>query len=407
MRTLRIATTLLLLATVACTEQRRAHRKDPAKLAELVGDTAPKPQHPAAIVFADKIELLGYDVDVSAATPGEPFHVVWYWHVLKAPGPGWQQFTHGIDALGVDRLNLDRARVLSELLPAGEWQAGKYIRDIQEITLPKDWDSRTLALRVGFWNDDERMAVSKGPADDKRRAILFSLPVAAGEAPPVPTLRAHRLAVPLQLDGRLDEADWGDATSTGPFVNTMRGSEGSFGTEARVAYDERALYIAFEVEDDLLKSDFTTHDAHLWEQDCVEVMLDPDGDGKNYFELQVSPRGVTFDTRYDSRRRPRPFGEIAWDSGVRAGVGLRGKLDDDEGDTGYTVEMAIPWTAFHAGRTPATPPKAGDTWRINLFVMDARRRGMRAVGWSPPFVGDFHTLERFGELSFTKAAAEP
>jgi hypothetical protein len=64
--------------------------------------------------------------------------------------------------------------------------------------------------------------------------------------------------------------------------------------------------------------------------------------------------------------------------------------------------MAIPWTAFATGEPPAKPPAAGTIWRINFFVMDARERGQRAVGWSPPRVGDFHILEKFGRVQFTQ-----
>jgi hypothetical protein len=32
--------------------------------------------------------------------------------------------------------------------------------------------------------------------------------------------------------------------------------------------------------------------------------------------------------------------------------------------------------------------------------MDARPNGQRAVGWSPPRIGDFHTLDKFGRVVF-------
>jgi hypothetical protein len=41
---------------------------------------------------------------------------------------------------------------------------------------------------------------------------------------------------------------------------------------------------------------------------------------------------------------------------------------------------------------------------MNFFVMDAREHGQRAVGWSPPMIGDFHTLNRFGRVVFPQAA---
>jgi hypothetical protein len=39
--------------------------------------------------------------------------------------------------------------------------------------------------------------------------------------------------------------------------------------------------------------------------------------------------------------------------------------------------------------------------------MDARKDGQRAVAWSAPLVGDFHTLNRFGQVEFLSAGAVP
>ncbi len=175
-------------------------------------------------------------------------------------------------------------------------------------------------------------------------------------------------------------------------------------TEAPVidgAWDDAHLYVAFEVEDDFLKSDLEGHDPHLWEQDTVEIMVDPGGDGRSYFELQLSPTGQIFDTRYDSRRVPQPFGHTSWDSGMRGASVARGTPNDDERDEGYVAEMAIPWSAFAHGSPPASRPEAGEEWRIALYVLDARPNGGQGgVGWSPPLIGDFHVPERFGRVVF-------
>ena len=109
---------------------------------------------------------------------------------------------------------------------------------------------------------------------------------------------------PIKLDGKLDEAVWAEAKPTAMFVNTMTGDAADFKVSAKAAWDAKNLYVAFDVADDYLKSTFTKDDEHLWEQDAIEIMIDPDGDEKNYFELQVSPAGKVFDTRYDSRRVP-------------------------------------------------------------------------------------------------------
>jgi hypothetical protein len=43
----------------------------------------------------------------------------------------------------------------------------------------------------------------------------------------------------------------------------------------------------------------------------------------------------------------------------------------------------------------------GTEWRVNFFRMDQPNgRPQSGTGWSPPMVGDFHSLDKFGVLVF-------
>jgi hypothetical protein len=395
------------LALIACVEKKKKLSQAEREAAlNIVLKAPPEPKHKLDIRFANKVRLLGYDVSVQKAEENTPFTVTWYWHVTETLGPGWKLFTHLADSAKTNRINLDAVRPVRELYPAESWKKGDYIRDLQEVTLPEDWNSDLAIFYLGFWNGQERMRVSLGPGDADNRAEALRLPVDGGPpSPALPRLIARRLTAPLTIDGKLDEPDWRAAQPTADFVQTMTGAKGAFEARARVAYDAENLYVGFEVSDEYLKSTFTKPDDHLWEQDAVEIMIDPDGDGLNYFEIQASTTGLVFDTRYDSRRRPQPFGDVGWSSATRVKLTVDGTPNDEEADRGYVAEMAMPWSAFMAGDTPADPPPAGDEWRLNFFVMDERERGQRAVGWSPPMIGDFHTLPRFGRVVFPEAAA--
>jgi len=303
----------------------------------------------------------------------------------------------------VTQLNLDAQRAMRDSHPEAKWRAGEYIRDEQIVTLPASWSSPQAVFYLGFYKGAQRIEVTRGKQDAERRVEALRLPVTvagASEVPPPPSLKAQRLATPLQIDGKLEEAAWRTTGDTGAMVRTMSGAAGEFKASARVLYDDQRIYVGFTVEDDYLKSTFDRADDHLWEQDCVEIMFNPSGDGRNYFELQVSPRGIHFDTRYDSRRNPRPFGHVDWDSRVEAKATATGTPNDEAADEGYVVELAVPWSAFATGDPPAQPPQPGSSWRVNFFVMDARAQGQKAVGWSPPRVGDFHILDRFGVIDF-------
>jgi len=398
---------VVLASASGCVEKEKHSSKADRELKKtILLSAAPKPQHPLDIQFGDKVRLLGYDLSTDSVVESEPFTVTWYWQVLAPLDRGYRVFTHLMDAEKRSRMNLDAARPFRQAYPEAEWKAGQDLRDAQEITIPGDLKSKSATFCMGFWKDSSRLPITKGTADDANRALALTVEVGASQTQAmVPRLVARRTTGEIEIDGKLDENDWAQTEISPKFVNTMNGGAAAFEAHVRVLYDAKNLYLGYTVEDDYLKSTFDKDDDHLWEQDVVEVMIDPDGDGKNYFEAQVAPTARVFDTRYDSRRQPRPFGDVAWSSKMTTAVNVRGKVNDEASDEGYDVELAIPWTAFAAGGGSGDAPKELTTWRMNFFVMDAREKGQRAAGWSPAFVGDFHTLGRFGRVVFPLAAS--
>lgn len=218
----------------------------------------------------------------------------------------------------------------------------------------------------------------------------------------VPTLWVEYAERPPTIDGVLSEAAWARASTTGPFSHPRTTGPAPFAASAKMLWDERHLYVGVEVSDDFLRASDTEHDARLWTQDCVEIMMAPRRSLPGYFEIEVSPRGVVFDTRFDSRREPAPFGDVGWDGQVVAAVDLRGEIDDEEPDGGYRIELAIPWQAFSPDGQEPGPPGIGEEWRANLFVLNLSRQGQQAVAWSPPEIPDFHVPSRFGRLRFQR-----
>jgi hypothetical protein len=225
----------------------------------------------------------------------------------------------------------------------------------------------------------------------------------------IPSIDVPRIdASEVRLDGALDEAAWSQAARTEPFVHAGDGSDASslpVGGVARLFWDASHLYLAVEVRDATLRGGFPEDavDPHLWERDTVELMVDPDGDGDglDYYELQIGPQGLVFDARFDAYNQPRggpdgPFGHEGWSSRVERAVRLRGTLDDDRDvDEGYVVEARIPWAAFE--RATHAPPRIDDVWRINLYAM----QDGGGVAWSAILgQGNFHRAARFGRVRF-------
>ncbi|MDH3202037.1 MAG: carbohydrate-binding family 9-like protein [Myxococcales bacterium] len=373
-------------------------------VAAYVSKTAPTPAYDLDVEFGKKVRLLGYDLDATEWRPGETLRVTWYWQAQVAPGAGWKLFTHLVSDDPPRRVDGDVSGVLRWLYGPDRWQAGEFVEDTQELHLPEDWKADEVTLYVGLSRQGERLPITAGQSDGDERARGPTVKTPVGAKPGTP-LRVPRLAVaqtrrPPRLDGSLNDPVWSAARRSAPFVETRTGDVAPLSASAKLLWDKRYLYVGVDVSDALLRASDRDHDDHLWEQDCVELMIDPNGDGKSYFEIQVSPRGVVFDTRYDARRVPKPFGHVDWDSEVRAAVSPLGKLDDLEPDAGYTVEMAIPWQAFSRKNRPASPPRIGDNWRANLYVIDLTGDRQQAAAWSPPGIGDFHVPGRFGILTF-------
>ncbi len=220
----------------------------------------------------------------------------------------------------------------------------------------------------------------------------------------IPTYRAPRAGT-VSIDGRLEE--WSSAPLTEAFVGTMDGSPAYLTVRAQLMWDESALYVAASIPDTYLVSTNTDRDDHLWEEDCLELMIDRDGAGETeaglgegYIELQISPRNVIFDTWFDTYRAPPPVGHVTWTSGMETAVVLHGTPDDGANDEGYDVEVRIPWTALSTAPNAAmATPHAGDTLRVALYVLDALNGGGQgAAAWSAPMVGDFHVPPRMGRV---------
>ncbi|MGE0787510.1 MAG: carbohydrate-binding family 9-like protein [Sandaracinaceae bacterium] len=400
---------------VGCVE--RAAELSPAdreRLREYVGTEAPHPQHELPVQFANGVSFLGYDVDGETAAVGQPLRITWYWHATQNMEEGWRLFTHVADASDASRFNQDGNGVVRELYQPSRWRAGEYINDVQEVSLPADWNSDRATFYLGIFNGPHRLAIRSGPNDGENRIRALSVSVTGAtsaendaptgaDAPPPPSLRAGRVEGELTIDGELTEPAWAHAQRTRAFVNTLNGSgQAAPETTARVLWDDSNLYVAFDVADDYLHNPLEGDDPHLWEQDAVEIMIDPGDDGRNYFEFQASPTGEVFDTRYDTRRQPQPFGHLDWDSHARVAVKAEGTVNDEATDHGYHVEVAIPWSAFDTGEPPAARPAANQAWRMNFYVMDARPNGQaqRSAGWSPTLTNDFHVPDRFGRVIF-------
>jgi len=418
---------LVACLALACVSEEPS-KEPPAELQKLVVEKAPDNVTKLDVNFDDKITLLGVTVEPGLeVAPGKRVKVTMYWRADKAlDDPDWKLFTHVLDGSGDRLLNIDNVGPLrsggnnTQAWPPGRWTAGKIYVDTQTFTVPKKFKSNKLQVVAGIWKGRDRLPLRSGPAVSDDRALVATLTTTKPPPKPertVPELELVRLAkgVSVRIDGKLDDAAWKDAAATPAFVNVTSGNpdeESPVQGSAQLLWDEKALYIAATVKDEDVQGGFdkAQKDPHLWTKDCVEIMVDPDGDGdnKDYYEIQINPQNLVFDSRFDEYNKPKvdpdgPFGNQDWSAKLESAVSVQGTLDnDDDEDQGYIVEARIPWTSFDKAK--AAPPKPGDAWRLNLYAMHDNN----GVAWSPILSqGNFHRATRFARVRWVEKKSEP
>lgn len=213
---------------------------------------------------------------------------------------------------------------------------------------------------------------------------------------PLPEYHIKKTERAPQIDGDLSDSVWKSAEAVN-LVRSFDGSPASLRTTARLLYDDKNIYIAFDCEDPDVWGTLMNRDDPIYTQEVVEVFFDANGDGKTYNEIEVSPNNVIFDAYFPARREGM---DTSWDSKMKSAVKVRGTINDDsDRDQGWTVEMQVP--IANLAEVPHVPPHRGDRWRFNLYRLEhLGRKQVEGQAFSPLFMGDFHNLPRFGWLVF-------
>lgn len=202
-----------------------------------------------------------------------------------------------------------------------------------------------------------------------------------------------------------DAKAWAGATR-------VRWGPAKYSTEFAAVWDAEALYLRFAATDPMPWHTMTHRDDHLWEEEVVEIFLDPARSGRDYFELEISSANVVCDVRME-RPSPDKKYDLTWNF---EGLETRVVPSIPGGAKGWTALARLPWSGFRS--LPSTtgvalPPRAGDRWRFNLFRVD--RPGGKAkpeenaveIAWSPTGQPSFHVPAAFQDFVFGEAKAAP
>ena len=217
----------------------------------------------------------------------------------------------------------------------------------------------------------------------KMKRILTALALAAAALPlfgGAEGLRAVRASSPVHIDGKLDDAAWQAAPAYDKFVNTETQAPAPVGNSVKVLFDDKAIYLGIRCEEPLvseMKLPSRPRDGGLFQQDCIEIMLDPGRTQELYWHFMIGAQNTLYDAYRD---QGVGFVEEAWNGTWTA----RSFIGKDF----WSCEVKIPFFNF-ARRLPL----AG-TWGIN--VIRNRRTSQRA---NFGICGVFHSPTKFLPLA--------
>ncbi|MBE6417131.1 MAG: hypothetical protein E7033_01540 [Akkermansiaceae bacterium] len=189
-------------------------------------------------------------------------------------------------------------------------------------------------------------------------------------APQPPTYVCQRTEERLVIDGKADEAAWQKACALSP-LRDIEGAAIPNRTVIKMLWDNNYLYVHAAMQEPHLWATLTERDSVIYQDPDFEVFIDPDGDTKNYVEIEINALNTVWDLLLTEPYRSGNLALHDWNiPGLQHAVHLRGTLNSPtDTDDGWSVELAIPWASItgHSNHPRTAPPPApGTTLRMNF-----------------------------------------
>ncbi|NLZ63268.1 MAG: DUF4838 domain-containing protein [Lentisphaerae bacterium] len=128
----------------------------------------------------------------------------------------------------------------------------------------------------------------------------------------------------------------------------------------------------------------TERDAAVYSDSCVEVLLNPSGDRKTYYQFIVNANGVLYDSHYQTPS----YGQKSWDS--------KAVVQTGRGEQSWNAKITIPLSDLGPLAEGGFPANFGRNRALQDGVSDEYYQ------WSPAGGRSFHEISQWGTL-FTSA----
>lgn len=233
--------------------------------------------------------------------------------------------------------------------------------------------------------------VHGAPAGAPRAGTVGHVPAGRGEPRRIDATPVRD--APPVLDGRLDDAVWAAAAVATDFVQLgpAPGEAATRATEARVVYDDQAIYVGIRLYDDpdSIAVQLARRDATDVYSDWAHVVIDSYNDRRTAFRFSVTPRGTKKDVlHYDDTAE-----DLNWDAVWDAAAAID--------SLGWTAEFRIPLSQLRYSANGG----GSMVWGIN-FGREIARRDERSW-WAPILPSSAGFVSESGELHGLEGLGSP
>ncbi|SEC91952.1 Carbohydrate family 9 binding domain-like [Tenacibaculum sp. MAR_2009_124] len=223
------------------------------------------------------------------------------------------------------------------------------------------------------------------------------------------------------IDGFIDSEIWNRAQWSETFIDIEGKKKPKYKTNFKMLWDNENVYILAKLQDEHIWGTLKQRDTIIFNNNCFEIFLDPDGNTHNYMELEINALNTVWDLFISKPYRNNPEVKFEWDiQGIKTEVSHEGTLNNSNDiDKGWVIEMALPWKSLNVDNDES-PVGKGRFWRMNFmrvhwnFLLDnGKYKRVRDYSnklkpssnwvWSSQGAVNIHQPEKWGYVYFNKS----
>ncbi len=206
----------------------------------------------------------------------------------------------------------------------------------------------------------------------------------------VPAVRVKSVVPSPVMDGQLDAVYRKHATPMKfyPIQNASQDRTKDTVIKAYLVLDPEALYVALRMETEspqIMPLAAQPRDSALWEHDCIEIFIGPNGEDAGYYHIITNNAGSIYDAKES---------DTSWKAAIEVKFGI-------EKDKAVIMEMKIPLKDLGV-----KPNEMEKIWSFNMNCFSPNEEQHIPdvdLAWSPTGSDSSHVPERFGRLWLTSA----